>query len=124
MGRFSYVAVLGLILAGCLWLEIVLRTHVLARWRRLLITMAVPVIPFCAWDAYAIARGHWSFDEESILGIRLPGAIPVDELLFFLIIPLAAVLTLEAVRAVQGWPAGDEPPAAKEPGVTTGGSDG
>lgn len=114
MGRFSYVAVLGFILVGCLWLEVVLRTHVLARWRRLLITMAAPLVPFFAWDAYAIARGHWWFDEGRILGLRLPGAVPIDEVLFFLVIPLAAVLTLEAVRSVQGWPAGDEkqgPPA-------------
>ena len=113
MGRLSYVAVLGLILVGCLWLEFALRTRVIARWRRLLITMAVPVVPFCAWDAYAIASRHWWFDEQRILGLRLPGAVPVDELLFFLVIPLAAVLTLEAVRSVQGWPAGDEPEDAQ-----------
>lgn len=114
MARLSYVAVLGFILVGCLWLEVVLRTHVIARWRRLLITMAIPVVPFCLWDAFAIARGHWWFDEQRILGLYLPGAIPIDELLFFLVIPLAAVLTLEAVRSVRGWPAGDEPVPADD----------
>ena len=58
-------------------------------------------------DAYAIANGHWYFDTDMITGIYLPGNIPLDELLFFLVIPLASILTLEAVRSVKGWPVGD-----------------
>jgi lycopene cyclase domain-containing protein len=103
----SYVGVLVFVLVGSLWLEIVLRTHVLARWRRLLLVMAIVVWPFLVWDGYAIAEGHWWFDTSRILGVYLPGEIPLDELLFFLVIPLASILTLEAVRSVKGWPVGD-----------------
>jgi hypothetical protein len=39
----------------------------------------------------------------------LPGGLPLDEVLFFLIIPTAAVLTLEAVRSARRWQVGDEP---------------
>ena len=106
----SYVGVLVFVLVGSLWLEVFLRTHVLARWPRLLLVMAIVVWPFLLWDAYAIAQGHWWFDTSRILGIYLPGSIPLDELLFFLVIPLASILTLEAVRSVKGWPVGDEPP--------------
>lgn len=109
MGALSYIAVLAFVLVGCLWLEVVLRTRVIIRWRRLLLTWLPVVVVFCAWDAYAIAQGHWWFDESRILGLYLPGAIPVDELMFFLVIPLAAVLTLEAVRSVHPhWQVGDE----------------
>ena len=107
-GRWSYVAVLGFVLIGCLWLEFALRTRVLVRARRLFASMVVPVLVFYAWDAYAVASGHWTFDPGRILGIRLPGGVPIDEVLFFLVIPLAAILTLEAVRSVRGWMAGDE----------------
>lgn len=107
----SYVGVLLFVLVASLWLEVVLRTRVLARWRRLLLVLAVVVWPFLLWDAYAIAQGHWWFDTARILGIYLPGEVPVDELLFFLIIPLASILTLEAVRSVKGWSVGDEAPA-------------
>lgn len=106
--RLSYVGVLVFILAGCLWLEVALRTRVLRRWLRLLLSMVVPIVVFMAWDAYAIAQGHWWFDESRILGVRVVAGVPVDELLFFMCIPLASVLTLEAVRSVKGWAAGDE----------------
>jgi lycopene cyclase domain-containing protein len=105
--NFAYVGVLVFVLVGSLWLEIVLRTHVFARWRRLLLVLAVVVWPFLLWDAYAIGQGHWWFDTDRILGIYLPGEIPLDELLFFLVIPLASILTLEAVRSVKGWAVGD-----------------
>lgn len=108
-GRFSYVAVLGFVLFGCLWLELVLRTRVLRRWRRLLISFIAPVIAFTLWDYYAIDQGHWYFDESKILGIRILGIVPLDEIFFFLCIPLASILTLEAVRSVKPhWKVGED----------------
>lgn len=108
MSHLAYVAVLGFVVVGCIWLEVALRTRVLVRWRRLLLTWIPVAAVFCIWDAYAIAQGHWWFDQDRILGLYLPADIPVDELLFFLVIPLAAVLTYEAVRSVKPhWPAGD-----------------
>ena len=108
MGRLSYVAILAFVLIGCLWLEVALRTRVLRRWGRLLLAVVPVVVVFYVWDAYAIARGHWSFDAALLLGVRLPGGVPLDEVLFFAVIPLAAVLTLEAVRSVNpGWDVGE-----------------
>lgn len=105
--NLAYVGVLVFVLIGSMWLEVGLRTHVLARWPRLLLVMAVVVWPFLLWDAYAISQNHWFFDTDRILGVYLPGDIPLDELLFFLVIPLASILTLEAVRSVRGWPVDD-----------------
>ena len=100
---------LAFCLAGSLWLEIVLRTRVLRRWRRLLATLVVVVPVFVAWDLYAISQGHWTFAPDRLLSLRLPRDLPLEELLFFVVVPLAAVLTYEAVRSAKPhWPAGDE----------------
>lgn len=109
VGQYSYVAILGFVMVGCLWLEVVLRTRVFRRWRRLLLAIAPALVLFVLWDIYAIAQGHWWFDEELILGIHLPGDLPLDEVLFFVAIPVASLLTLEAVRSVKDhWVVGDE----------------
>lgn len=109
VGRWSYVAVLLFVVVGSVWLEVALRTRVLARWRRLLLSMVLPLIVFIAWDAYAIAMGHWTFDPDRILGITVVAGVPIDEVLFFIVIPFASILTLEAVRSVKGdWLIGDE----------------
>ena len=99
---------MAFIFLGAAWLEIGLRTRVLRRWRRLLLTVLPVVAVFALWDVYAIASGHWWFDEDLITGVTLPGDLPVDEVVFFLLVPLAAILTLEAVRSATGLPVGDE----------------
>ncbi|WP_329102538.1 lycopene cyclase domain-containing protein [Micromonospora sp. NBC_01699] len=108
MGHFAYLAVLAGCLAGALWLEPILRVNVLRRWRRLLLTIAPVAAVFVLWDLAAIAAGHWTFDPAQITGVLFPGGLPLDEVLFFFVVPICAVLGFEAVRAVRGWPAGDE----------------
>jgi lycopene cyclase domain-containing protein len=98
--RLTYLAVLAGCLAGALWLEPVLRVGVLRQWRRLLLTLAPVVVIFALWDVAAIAAGHWSYDAAQITGVRLPGRLPLEELLFFLVVPLCSILGYEAVRKV------------------------
>jgi lycopene cyclase domain-containing protein len=109
MAHLGYAGMLVFCLAGTAPLELVLHVGVYRRWRRLLLTIAPVLVVFLAWDVYAVARGQWAFDAHQILGARLPGGLPVEEVGFFVVVPLAAILTLEAVRAVRGWPVGDEP---------------
>jgi lycopene cyclase domain-containing protein len=119
MLRYSYLGVLAFCFVGTLWLELFLRVNVYRRWRRLLLALAPTVTIFVAWDLLAIAAGHWSYDPRQLVGVLLPGRLPLEELLFFLVVPACGILAFEAVRAVQGWPAGDEPlkhkPASDEP---------
>lgn len=99
-------------LAFCLFgtapLELFLHVGVYRRWRRLVLTVAPVLVVFVSWDLYAVSRGQWRFDPRQVLGLTLPGGLPIEEVAFFVVVPIAAVLTLEAVRAVRGWPVGDE----------------
>lgn len=106
--KATYLLVLLAIVAITLPLEIFLHTRVYSRWPRLLATLAPVFILFCAWDVWAIARHHWSYDEAYMTGVVLPGRLPLEEALFFVVVPVAAILAFEAVRAVTRWPAGDE----------------
>jgi lycopene cyclase domain-containing protein len=115
VARWSYLAVMAFIFLSTAWLELLLRTRVYRRWRRLVLTLAPVVVVFVAWDLVAIAAGHWWFDEERITGVRLPGGLPLDEVVFFLMVPIACVLTLEAVRSATGLPVGDEAEAGDGP---------
>jgi len=99
--------VLAFCLVGSGWLEVFLRVRVYRRWRRLLLALAPTVAIFVVWDLAAIAAGHWTFDPAQMTGVRF-GSLPLEELLFFLVVPIAAILSFEAVRKVTGWTAGDE----------------
>lgn len=100
LAQWSYVAMLLFTVIGSWWLEFAFDIKVLRR-PRLLITALLPVsIVFLAWDAFAIHQKHWTFDPDQILGIFGPLNVPLEEYLFFLVIPIAAVLTLEGVKVV------------------------
>ncbi|TQS41555.1 lycopene cyclase domain-containing protein [Cryptosporangium phraense] len=102
MRHFSYLAVLVFIVIGSGWLEVFLRVQVYRRWKRLLLALTPAAVIFVVWDVLAIRAGHWTFDPHQMLGIEL-GPLPLEELLFFLVVPVAAILAFEAVRKVTGW---------------------
>jgi len=93
-----------IVLAGCvlvtLPLEFVLGARVYRRPARLAAVVLPVAAGFYLWDLVAVARGHWGFNPARTSGILLPGQVPLEEALFFLVIPLCGLLTYEAVGAV------------------------
>ena len=109
MLKLGYTAMLAFTVLGSFWLEIALKVRVLLRVKRWALSILPVGLLFVVWDAYAIARHHWHFDTKQILGIYGPFKIPLEEFLFFLVVPIAAIMTLEAVRNVKKhWLVGDE----------------
>ena len=101
--RYQYL----LLMAGCLLitlpLEVVLRARVYRRPRRLLLALLPVLVVFVAWDVLGIVRGHWTYSPEYTTGILLPLDVPLEELVFFVVIPICALLTYEAVGTVLRW---------------------
>jgi len=98
------------VMAGCLVvtlpLEVALRARVYRRWRRLLLTLLPVLAVFITWDVLAIRAHDWSY--RKLTGVRL-GNLPIEELVFFVVVPVCSVLTFEAVRRLRPtWRAGDE----------------
>ncbi|WP_392543593.1 lycopene cyclase domain-containing protein [Oryzobacter telluris] len=102
MDRYQYL----LLMAGCvaitLPLEFVFRARVYRRPRRLLFALAPMLVVFLAWDVLGIVRGHWTYSDRYTTGLLLPLDIPLEELVFFLVVPVCALLTYESVGTVLG----------------------
>ena len=88
---------LGLMLA-CVAVTLPLEptARVYRRPRRLLATLLPVLVVFAAWDLVATARGNWSFSHRFTLGATILG-LPVEEWLFFLVVPTCTVLTYEVL---------------------------
>jgi lycopene cyclase domain-containing protein len=100
--RFQYLLLMVLCLVVTLPLEFLFGARVWRRPRRLAAALAVPVLIFVVWDVVAIARDHWGYNPKYVTGWKLPFDLPVEELVFFVVIPVCSLLTLEAVRRVLG----------------------
>ncbi|MCX6404383.1 MAG: lycopene cyclase domain-containing protein [Actinobacteria bacterium] len=108
MKQFAYLGVLAVCLLGTGLLEIFLRARVYRRWLRLILTLIPVVLIFTLWDVYAISRHHWTFDANFVTGIIAVANVPLEEVCFFIAIPICSILTLEAVRSMRSWAVGDE----------------
>lgn len=100
MGHLTYLAVLAACLVVTLPLELVLRLRVYSQWRRLLTTIAAVLVAFGGWDLVAVHRHQWSYVRSRVVA-ELPGRLPLEEVLFFVVIPICVVLTFEAVRRLR-----------------------
>lgn len=99
MRHASYAAMLAFVLAGTLPLHRYFRLGVFRQPLRLLAAIAPAAALFVAWDLLATAAGHWRFDPTQTFAARLWG-LPLEEYAFFVVIPLAGILTFEAVTVV------------------------
>ncbi len=92
----SYAAMLAFVLAGTLPLHRFYHLSVLREPLRLLGAVVPVAVLFITWDLVATAAGHWYFDPAQTFAVRLWG-LPLEEYAFFVVIPLAGILTFEAV---------------------------
>jgi len=100
MDRWQYLLILG----GCVLITLPLEFFGDGIYRqpvRLLRALTPVLVAFLVWDAIAIALGIWRYNPRYVSGINVP-FMPLEELLFFVVIPLCGLLTYSAVNAVLG----------------------
>jgi lycopene cyclase domain-containing protein len=96
MDSWQYLLVLGLCAMVTVPLEVIGGARVYRRPKALLATLVPVVAVFAGWDLIAVRHGDWHFSARYILGPRGAG-LPVEEWLFFLVIPVCALLTYEVL---------------------------
>lgn len=101
MGQFSYLGVLLFIFLTTLMLELILKARVWQKLKRLTLTIIPVVLAMTLWDWYAIENNHWFFNEKLTTGVILLNFLPIEEFLFFIFVPIAALLSFEAVRSIK-----------------------
>ena len=100
MDQYQYLLLMGACLLLTLPLELVLGARVWRRPRRLVLALVPIVVVYSIWDVVAIARGTWDYSERFTSGLLLPLDMPLEELVFFIVIPICGLLTYEAVGQV------------------------
>lgn len=99
MERWQYSIVLVACLAITAPLEI-LGAGVYRRPRRIAGAVLPVAAVFLLWDEVSIAAHIWRYNPAYIVGVNIPFHVPVEEALFFVVIPVCALLTYNAVSAL------------------------
>jgi lycopene cyclase domain-containing protein len=110
MSHIQYLLVLGACVVATVPLEVLFGARVWRRPLRLAKALAVPVVVFVGWDIAAVAHHQWGYNRRYITGLYLPGRLPIEELVFFVVVPVCSLLTFEVVSRMLGpdrrvpWP--------------------
>ncbi len=69
--------------------------------RALVLAVLIIAVPFLIWDWYFTDLGVWGFNNEHIFGLSFFG-LPLEEILFFVIVPYACLFVYEVVQGFFG----------------------
>lgn len=66
------------------------RMHFIQYWKPFFSAILIVGLFFIAWDIWFTEMGVWGFNDDYLIGLRIIG-MPLEEYLFFLLIPYASV---------------------------------
>lgn len=97
MGEFNYLGVLLFILICAVGVTIAFKVRAPRFWRTFLIVDSIVLAVYLFWDYWAIEKKIWSIDPGQTVGLKIFGIIPIEEVLFFIIVPLMTIITYLAL---------------------------
>ncbi|HEY3995644.1 MAG TPA: lycopene cyclase domain-containing protein [Mycobacterium sp.] len=97
--RWQYFLVLAACLAVTAPLEM-FGPGVYRQGRRLIKAVVPVALVFLVWDEIAVAAHVWRYNDAYISGLSVPVRVPIEEVLFFVVIPVCGLLTYNAVSTI------------------------
>jgi lycopene cyclase domain-containing protein len=97
--RWQYLLVLAACLAVTAPLEM-FGPGVYRQGRRLIKAVVPVALVFLVWDEIAVAAHVWRYNDAYISGLSVPVRVPIEEVLFFVVIPVCGLLTYNAVSTI------------------------
>jgi lycopene cyclase domain-containing protein len=96
--HYTYLLILLLSIAGPFILSFDKKVSFYKEWKFLLPAILLPAVFYITWDHFFTLEGVWSFNERYITGLWIFD-LPVEEVLFFLVVPYCCLFIYACFRA-------------------------
>jgi lycopene cyclase domain-containing protein len=96
MSLYGWVIILSF--AGPLALSFDKKVHFFTYWKPLFISVFAVGVPFLIWDEFFTTISVWGFNPTYLWGIYI-GHLPLEEVLFFLVVPYNCLFIHEVLKA-------------------------
>lgn len=95
--HYTYFLILAASIAGPLALSFDKKVAFYKKWKYLFPAIIFPALIYIVWDIYFTAEGVWSFNESYITDVKIAN-LPLEEVLFFIIVPYCCVFIYECIK--------------------------
>jgi lycopene cyclase domain-containing protein len=96
--QYTYFLILAASLTGPLLLSFDKKVAFYKQWKYVFPAMLLPALFFIVWDEIKTRSGVWSFSEAHTTGSKIL-SLPVEEVLFFFVVPYCCVFIYACIRA-------------------------
>ena len=97
--HYTYFLILAIAVAGPIALSFDKKVAFYTKWKYLLLSMLIPALLYIAWDIYFTYKGTWSFNEKYYVTASRVFNLPLEEILFFFLVPYCCVFIYECIRS-------------------------
>lgn len=98
---YEYFLILMAFLIVTFLLQRKFRIRLYRNWKECIEVAGLLFLIGFVWDTFAVWRGHWAFPPGNTLGITI-GLLPVEEYLFFLIVPYFGLTLYKVIQSRHG----------------------
>ncbi len=95
--HYTYFLILAASLIGPLFLSFDKKVAFYTKWKYVFAAMVFPAMFYIIWDSYFTYKGIWSFNEKYNIGFYIYN-LPIEEILFFIVVPYCCVFIYECIR--------------------------
>lgn len=95
--KWTYLLLDLTAIIGPLALSFDSRVQYFRKWKFVFLASIIISIPFLVWDHFFTQHGIWGFNTNYISGIKI-GVLPIEEILFFLVIPFSCTFIYECCK--------------------------
>ena len=96
--HYTYFLILAIAVAGPLALSFDKKVAFYTKWKYLLLPLLIPALLYIAWDIYFTYIGTWWFNEKYYVTASRVFDLPLEEILFFFLVPYCCVFIYECIR--------------------------
>jgi lycopene cyclase domain-containing protein len=97
--HYTYYLILACSLAGPFALSFDRKVAFHAKWKAVLTAMLLPALFYIVWDSIFTALNVWFFNEPYVLAQTFLFNLPLEEVLFFFVVPYCCTFIYECIRA-------------------------
>ena len=93
----GYILILMGLFIITVFLERKYKLHLYSSWRERFLIPLILFVVGTVWDTVAVMNGHWYFNETNLIGLKI-GVLPLEEYVFFLVIPYFIVVLYKVLK--------------------------